>query len=335
MNPYPDRLAELHYHLETRYGQKDRQATEILLACLLDPAVTTMRRPWIILETDWPSRDCEDAWFSFGLTEATARSLSTPRVLRSQAREVMVQSWIGERRLGGVGLFVESEWRHLPFDNKGGSLFATPHSYVILLSMCVRLRVQHPRSDRCLRAGMEADRAELARLTQRVLDNSFRAGNASSSPFDPHAHDVPGSFKYWCELLQRIAPMQTDWESLAGGIAAIARGIALLWGDGRRPDWQAAERVMRDCVHSVTEEILRQTALPKGAGIEAAANMRRNGQHMRLHMGDEIKRLHREGVILRRHNYKDRDPHNNHPWKFRLSIRDWADLMDRSKRILT
>jgi hypothetical protein len=333
MNPYPDRLAELHYHLETKYSQKDRQATEILLSCLLDPAVTQMRRPWLILETDWYSRECEDAWFSFGLLNV-ARSLSTPRVQRAQKCESIVQDWIAERRSGQPGIFVESEWRRLPVDSKGTNRFNALHSYTTLLSMCVRLRAAHPRSVRGLRADADADRQELARLTQRVLDNTWRAKGAVA-PFEPHARDVPASFMYWCELLQKLAPMQTDWESLTGGLAAIARGIALLWSDGRKPDWQAAERVMRDCVHCVTEEIMRQTALPKAQGIDAAAALRRSGIQLGNHVGNEIKRLHREGIILRRQNYKDRDPYQNHPWKFRISIRDWADLMDRTKRILT
>jgi hypothetical protein len=40
VNPYPERIDELHEFLATRYGQRDRQATEILLACIMDPAIT-------------------------------------------------------------------------------------------------------------------------------------------------------------------------------------------------------------------------------------------------------------------------------------------------------
>jgi len=63
MNPYRPGSKNFINGWRPRFGQKDRQATEVLLTALLDPKLTRRKRPWLIVETDYPSRDTSEAWF--------------------------------------------------------------------------------------------------------------------------------------------------------------------------------------------------------------------------------------------------------------------------------
>lgn len=260
MNPYPERIEELHYYLEARYGQKDRQATEILLAALLDPSLSLTRHPWIIIETDYPSRDTSDGWFSFGGT-AAVHSLADARAVRPRIGEQLVLGWMKQKTC----LFVESEWRRLPKGIGKGEKAHARVNWDSLVARCVRLRVDHPRGPYALSINRLNDQAELSRLTRRVLDNDLRDMDlsrrlASSSQVDRSGGGpvVPAGLLYWCELLQKISPWQSDWESLLCSLGAIARNIALLRQTDGTPGWAAAERVIRDSVGWTTGWILGQ-----------------------------------------------------------------------------
>jgi hypothetical protein len=332
MNPYPDRLDELHRWLESQYGHKDIQATEILLASQLGTAITHMKHPWIIIETDYPNRDTSDGWFAFG-GEAQVKSLSVPRVQKSRFCEDIVQEWIAERSKGEPQLFIDAEWRRLPTSGRGATLMMMTHSYSILLSMCIRLRVAHPRGDHAVRFDSEADKAELARLTRRVLDNAHR-GKVKPIPA------IPASFLYWCELLQRLAPLQADWETLTGSIAAVARNIALLYNDDRVPDWRAAERVMRDSIPSLTAWLIEHVAAVERDGANAFQLFKQSGQRIREPVVDEIRRLHHAGVFYTRSvNFYEGNSRNNPRLMIRYRLakgesHDWTSLLDRQKEIL-
>jgi hypothetical protein len=332
MNPYPQRIEELHQCLESRYGQRDRQATEILLIAMLDPAITRTRRPWIMIETDWPRREFHDAWFAFGAVgdAIIPKSLALARIARAQAGEAIMQEWLAGRRAGTPGIFVEAEWRRLPRSggSHGGNLWRITHSYAVLLAQCVRLRVAHPRSNIATRFDTDADGAELCRLTRRVLDNEFRRTAA------PKADPLPPSFLYWCELLQKVAPCQTDWESLTGGLASAARGIATLYCDGRSADWRAAERIMRDTIGYETSVILSQAGMGRSEGRKAFEVFCRQHDSTYDTTVEEIRRLNREGVILARKNYGLRDGYRYHPWRYLLGAPEWRELIDRGKEIL-
>jgi len=331
MNPYPARLAELHEFLRARYGVNDAQAVDIVL--------TAMRRggPSIIIETDYPSRDCRPAWFNFGNADEIARSLSVPRIQRTQICEEILQSWIDETKTeNAIGIFVDSEWRRLPrvdapvVWSKVGWRALMTHTYAVLLSRCVRLRTSWPRTDRATRSQdtIEADARELARLTARVLDNDHRI-NRTIGPDAP-----PPSLFYWCELLQRIAPMQQDWDRLIHNLVAIGRGIASLYNDGRNADWFAVERVMRDTVPYCTSWILSQCDIGRSKGIKAYQAFRQSGSEFDRLMTNEIRRLAVEQVVEARRNYGPRDSYTYHPWRYRVAHHDYLTLIDREARIL-
>lgn len=343
MNPYPERIEELHLHLERVFGQKDRQATEILLAALIPRETLGRDRPWIIIETDWPRRDCEDAWFAFGGV-ARPRSLAIPRVYRWRECEALCAEWIEGKAKGNHGIFVESEWRVLnDFDsrwrNRGGTA-GTPTAYRTLVSQCVRLRVAAPYGPLALQPDKTAALLELARLSTRVLDGEWRTSRHS-----PPRISAPKSFLYWSEIVRTLAPAQTDFDAMASAFVAAALGIPLLYMDGRAPDWSAVERLMRDTVHQATHEILRQTALKRSEGVQAFSRWLKSGDVRRTGRaggggsasgtaGAEIKRLLSLGILAARRNWKPRDPYLNHPWKYRVANRDYADFIDRGKTIL-
>jgi hypothetical protein len=337
MNPYPDRIAQLHGHLAARRSQRDTQATEILLAALLPQSLTRMRRPWLVLETDYLSRDTSDAWFSLGMPQTVqARSLAIPRVMRRDPGHEYIESILQERSRVVPGVFTDAEWRALQYAH-GGWTKEPRANYHILMSMCVRLRVAHPKGDAGVQVEREADRLELARLTRRVLDSSHRTPRAStalavSAEGGVRARDVPKSLFYWCELLQKVSPAQQDWESLTGSLAAIARGIALLYNDGRPPAWDASERVLRDSVPYATGWLMAEAAKAPAVGrttyIKSGGDMM---SHRRTVL--ELRRLHREGVLLKRQGHKG-VVGTVEPWKYRLGAADWHTLLDRDTRIL-
>ena len=361
MNPYPERLTELHRFLEAQFGHKDRMATEILLTALLPTIVTGHRRPWIIIETDWPSRDCQSAWFSFGLTDCrldgatnilttagnadrlAVRSLSTPRVQRSARCEEILQEWLALRRTDAPGLFVEAEWRRLPTAGRGATLLMATHSYSVLLSQCIRLRVDHPRGGYATltRDEQTAVTNELRRLASRVLDCSHRALTRPMT-INSQLDKQIGKLRYWLELLQRLAPLQTDWDALIGSVSACATGRDALYGEQteRRLDGGTAERLMRDMIPYATRTILEQTALGRARGIKAFQLFKQSGQVADRAITHEIRRLARERVLTARQNYRAaaaasaHDPYGYHPWRYTFGDGDYGRLLRRDERLL-
>lgn len=354
MNPFPERLAAIHSHLASHYGQRDTQATEILLAALLPASLTRMRRPWLILETDYLNRDTSDAWFSLGVPETVqARSLAIPRVMRREPGHEYVEEILRERTRDVPGVFTDAEWRRVHYSGRGWTAEARANYYV-LMATCVRLRVEHPKSDYAIRdtAAREAGRRELARLARRVMDTELRAREPVDSRDHTVAHrtlnafdfavvntpggntpvrDIPKSFFYWCELLQRMAPVQQDWESLTGALVAIARGVSYLYGDGRPPDWEAAERVYRDTIPYATGWLMGEAE--KSPVVAKNAYYKSGGEMLtRERVVLELQRLHREGVLLKRQGHKGLRG-SKEPWKYRLAHADWHTVLDRDVRI--
>src|SRR5215471_2155664 len=92
------RLEELHYYVATTYQISDTQAIDILVAALLPvprtPAV------WLIIETNWYSRCCDSAWFSFGGTWHP-RSLGEIRSMRPRKANELISEWLNESQVPG------------------------------------------------------------------------------------------------------------------------------------------------------------------------------------------------------------------------------------------
>ena len=363
MNPYPARIDELHDWLARRYGQHDRQATEIALCALLPPIADAPARPWVIIETDWLNHDTADAWFDFGIDESypdgvvrgTVRSMSAPRYMRwDKARTEILQEWIDRKAAGAHGLFVDPGWKVANVAHDGiergsrGSIdypgwrMRTAQAYQRLIAMSVRLRVDYPKSDRGVRPVNERfnDRAELRRLAARVLDMDHRSARtppvicsiADGSIADADAGQT--NMLYWCELLQRLAPLQTDWESLTSNVWSVATTISTLYGDDRAPDWQAAERVMRDTVPYMTRWIMERTTDSSIASADAARTVSAQGR-TDASFAREIKRLTAGEVLRCKRAFRTGNPYVNHPARYEITNPDWRRLIDRKERILT
>ena len=342
MNPYPDRIAELHSHLAGVWSQRDTQATEILLAALLPASLTRMRRPWLIVETDYLSRDTSNTWFSFGMPEYVhARSLAVPRSVRARDCRQWSDNVLAEDPFDQPGVFVDAEWRVLPNKYKCVTAIA---SYYALLARCVHLRVAQPRSDIGVRTmnARESDRLELARLSRRVLDSQHRQHRS------PVAHSTPSgvllasqsqgvtaapqSLYYWSELAQKLAPVQHDWECLTGSVAAVAHGITTLYNDNRAPDWSAAERVLRDTIpYATTRLILEASHGPVAARMAHIQSGGVIGSGERVTV--ELKRLEREGVLTKRRGHH-KVLAGAVAERYKVAHADWVTLLDRNERIL-
>ena len=95
------RLDDLAFHLATQYRMEDRAALEILLSALVPTPRTSAL--WLVLETNWFSRDCQRAWFSFGETWLP-QSLPLLRTMRPRKANQLLAKWLVEP--AGPRLFV-------------------------------------------------------------------------------------------------------------------------------------------------------------------------------------------------------------------------------------
>jgi hypothetical protein len=337
MNPYPERISELHDHLHAVWSQRDTQATEILLAALLPASLTRMRRPWLILETDHLSRDTSGAWFSLGMPELVqARSLAVPRSVRARDCRRWCDNVLAEDPFDQPGVFVDAEWRTLPNRSRSATVIA---SYYALLARCVHVRVSQPKSDIGVRTmnARESDRLELARLTRRVLDNAHRSiahGTPQGVPLAAASTGAatPQALYYWSELVQKLAPAQHDWECLTGSVAAVAHGIATLYNDGRAPAYDAAERVLRDTVPYATARLILDASHGPVAARMAhiqSGGVIGSGERVTV----ELKRLEREGVLTKRRGHH-KVLAGAVAERYKVAHQDWATLLDRDERIL-
>ena len=340
MNIYPARIAELHTFLEDNYGHKDRQATEILLTCLLQPRVTGRLRPWVIVETDWPRRTTADAWFSFGLGVDLARPLAVPRgmlTLRESGRAI--DSWCDGYVRGDIGLFVEPNYKRADHDRRGqraggpmahGSRWLNDTAYRRLMALCVRLRVADPLGPYGLKTPDEqaAVTNELGRLTRRVLDSDLRA--LSRPKVADNAQTRPDSLLYWSELLLKLAPLQTDWPVMTSHLSAAAHGVPVLYDDGRDIDWCHAERLLRDTIPWQTREILEAVIDYRRIPADASRGQRRIDPNV----AGEIERLRSVGIVAPRRVLKPGDPGANRTDRYKLTDGDWKLLIDRREKII-
>jgi hypothetical protein len=134
--------------------------------------------------------------------------------------------------------------------------------------------------------------------------------------------EVPQSFLYWCEMLQRLAPRQHDWEALTGQIASVAYGISYLYNDARAPEWEAAERLIRDAIPATTSYLMSRIIEQKPKQNLSKRQLCADTILSSREFYREFKRLEEERVIVRA------------GYKYKLGHVDWRELLDREKKIL-
>jgi hypothetical protein len=229
-------LDDLHQHLNAVYQIDDAGAVNLLLAALID--VPRTAGCWMILETDWLSRDCSPAWFAFGGTWSP-ESLGKIRAMRPRQANQLITQWREEPAVSR--LFVEPDWQQLP---RARRISEMPS----LVARSLRVRVKAPRSIGALVLDQrEQDRRAdaLAELVRRVLEDRIGA-----RPVDPPRFVQPANFLYHAELLQRLAPWYPDWSELINALASLAIHHAYLFGRDQtaEEDWTAMGRVAADSV---------------------------------------------------------------------------------------
>ena len=349
MNPYPARIAELHEFLDRVYGVQDRLLVDLMLSvCLADGEgggveSTTAngtcggvgvgkRKPWVILETDYPNRDLSDAWFTFGREEPgkeRAVHLSGVRTLRPAATEKIIAGWLRERR-ERARVFVDSEWRKStePVHRRGY------RSYGAFLSQCVRVKAVHPKNERMLKTESERDRdrAELRRLAGRVLDCGFRSLPLPSDAMKIHA---PKSLLYWCELCQKVSGVHGvcgDWDCWVGTVMDLVRQRSYLYaGEGMGESvsvggWGVAERLLWDSVPWITGWILERAGKDQKSARAAWEMWRKSGERLDRPFVAEMRRLHETGILRVR---KDLKVTPGNPYRYWLADADVRRLVNR------
>jgi hypothetical protein len=231
------RIDELAFHLATQYRMEDRQALEILLSALI-PCPRTAE-PWLVAETNWYSRDCAPAWFSFG--EAwLPESLPLLRAMRPRNANQRIAAWLAEPP--APRLFVEADYdRRLPH-------YRRIHEISFLLARTLRLRVIST-LDGVTRPADERDQQtrtdRLRALTADVLQD--RAG---ARPSDPSSWNEPRNFLYCTELAVRLAGRHSDYGQIASALRALAIRRAFLYGRSETDpsDISLLERALQDYV---------------------------------------------------------------------------------------
>lgn len=286
---WQERVDYLVDHLAREYAIYDRPAIEILLAALIHCPRTASS--WITLETNWYSRDCQDAWFSFGDSWVPTawprlRARSPWRETEAEMKE-MLDSPSDER------LFIEPDYERYPYYNR-----LTQAQY--FLQRSPRLRTRSMRAADPLRSldKFNQDRRadELAAATRYVLEDRVEA-----RPADPPRFREPQAFFYYLELLQRLAPWYPDWHAIVKAFALIAVRRAYLYGrrETDESDHQAMARLVADSIPPWIAKALRilldgpaqAQTLEKHMGLEEKTKRSGHGAHR------ELVRLHRHKII--------------------------------------
>jgi hypothetical protein len=289
MIDWASRVDELASLLAREYNVEDRVAVEVLLSGLIPcPRTPSV---WLILETNWYSRDCEDGWFSFGgmwlpCSLARLRARSPWRDIESEMRE-MLDSPSEER------LFIECDWEKFPRFHR-----LTQAQY--FLQRALRVRTKSHRAADPLKAldkyNQDRRADELAAATRYVLEDRVAA-----RPPDPPRFLEPPNFLYHCELVQRLAPWYLDWHSIVKAFGLLAVRHAYLFGrvETDPSDMAAIARVAHDSIPPWITKALRlllegpamSQTLEKKIALEDDLRRTGHGSHR------ELIRLARNGVV--------------------------------------
>lgn len=283
------RIDDLADKLAREYAMDDRGAVEILLSALVNCPRTSSS--WLILETNWYSRDCLEAWFSFGEQWVPC---SLPRLrARSPWREVEAETkkWLDDS--SDERLFVEPDYERYP-------RFHRLTQAQFLLQRSLRIRTRSARAADPLHSldKYEQDRrtGQLAAATRYVLEDRVQA-----RPQDPPRFIEPPNFLYHVELIQRLAPWYPDWHTLVKAFALLAVRRAYLFGrtETNGGDNQAMARVLRDSIPPWVTKALqllldgpsKTQTIEKHMALEEKSRRSGHGAHR------ELVRLHRNGLI--------------------------------------
>jgi hypothetical protein len=276
------RIDDLAFHSAAHYRIENRQALEILLSALVDCPCTAP--VWLILETNWYSRDCRPAWFSFGGCWAP-ESLPALRVLRSRDFNKLVGCWLDDR---SPHLFVECD-----FDGRVPR-YRRLSDFRSLLIRTLRLRVVSASHGAAAPVDQRSDQQRADQL--RALASAVLEDRVAARPPNPPAWIELPDFLYRVEVAVRLAGRHRDYGATAGALRALAVRRAYLFGRAQvdETDTAIVERALSDLVPPWVRRIVeRLSASPnhKAPAQTLERIMRLEGpQH-------ELARLHIMGIL--------------------------------------
>ena len=276
--------------LAAEYRMDDREAAEILLASLVECPRT--RSLWLVIETNWYSRYCEYAWFSFGQTWIP-RSLAQIRA-RTPWREIeaMVTELLDQPEM--ERLFVEPDFERYPsYSRVSNALF--------ILDRALRVRTIHRRAPAAAQLALdereEERRADLVSAAVRSLVE-VPAGARGDVP--PRFQE-PANFIYYAELVHRLSPWFRDWQTLVKALGLLAVRHAHLYGrkETSDDDYRVMARAAGDSVPPwiakaigmLLKQPARFTAIEKHMLLEEKKHRSGHGAYQ------ELGRLRRNGLI--------------------------------------
>jgi hypothetical protein len=207
---------------------------------------------WIVLETAYYSRDCTQAWFSFG-GNWMPRSLGAVRADRPRNLHRDLTGWLEDE---SSRLFIEPDFEQ---PRSVGHLAELPS----LLGKCLHIRARLTASvaTQPVDARQSDLRAEqLAEFSRRVLEDRIGDG-----PEDRPRWSEPPGFLYYTELVQRLSGWQRSRAELVNLFRLLAVRRAYLYGrlEVTGEDWKILARVARDMVPMwITRAIERLRADP-------------------------------------------------------------------------
>lgn len=299
------RIDEMMHICERDYDMHDREALEILLSALVDCPRTP--QTWLILETSWWARNCDDGWFALGGTWSPASCQSMrggwPRELAEKMAGLMDAP-------AEPQLFIEPVWDKYPY-------WREINYAVELLSRSLRVRVPIKRTSDPLRSiDLQADERRydaLGAAADAVLSDRVKARRDS-----PPAFRDPPEFLYQVETLQRLSPWFLSWNMLVKNLGALAVRHAYLYGrDETGPDEnRIMARAARDSVPVWVQK--------------AALTMKSHGTDVQLLekamlLGDRMQKIgngaHGELTRLRRGGIFHHEPYRGKFWTLGLEHR--------------
>jgi hypothetical protein len=282
------RIDDLAFALRTQHAVNDRLAIEALLSAMINCPRTPAS--WLILETNWFDRNCEEGWFSFGKTWIPA---SLPRLrARSPWREIEeeMEQWM--ENPNEEHLFIEPDYERYP-------LFSRLTQGIFLLQRSLRIRTRTSRAPNPLleldNREQERQQTELANYAAAVLEDRVR-----TRPDNPPKFIEPPEFLYYAELVQRLSPWYSDWRVLLRSFGALAVRHAYLCGREQTGPAEAAllARVAADSIAPWIANALRALlgGPVKGAALEKAMLIEKKPRS-RYGPAYELGRIRRQGIV--------------------------------------
>jgi hypothetical protein len=290
MLDWSERIDDVMDYLRSEWAIEDRGAVETLLSALINcprtPAV------WMIIETNWYSRHCLEAWFAFG-GWWVPYSLGQIRA-RQPWREIVaqLQEWLDSP--SDERLLVEPDWERYPYYNR-------LYNALYILDRALRVRTVSRHTTANLVAALDKETEE--RRNQGLWERARAAleDRTGARPAAPPRFVEPAHFAYYTELLTRLSPWYRDWQALVQALGCLAVRHAYLYGrtETNADDLAIVARVIAAGVPPWIKKAVEILGAGPSKSYTLEYGMGLTGETRRSDRGNthELARLRRRGLI--------------------------------------